>query len=416
PEAVRTFCEMIGIGKAENRADIGVLEYAIRDELNTVAPRVMCVLDPLKVVITNYPEGEVEERESPYFPTELAREGTRQVPFEREIYIEREDFMEEPPKKWYRLAPGKEVRLRYGYFIKCEEVIRDANGEVVELRCTYDPETSGGSAPDGRKVKGTLHWVSASRSLPAEVRLYDRLFAAEKPDAAPEGDFRTNLNPDSLIVFPNSRIEPSVAEDDTETRYQFERQGYFWRDPVDSTGSRLVFNRIVALRDSWDREQAKDETPKAAKEQPSKAPSPRERPNKKPASYERDLAREQNPVLARRLRRYEDDLGLPYDDADLLSGNEAVSDFFEAALQAYGSPQTLASAMVNDLLPLIDDDESILNLSVSPAQFGTLVQLVDDDKITSRVSRDVLTEMLESGRDPQDIVTEQGLEKVSDTS
>ena len=248
PEAIRAFCGLVGIAKADNRVDAAKLEYAIRDDLNMRVPRVMCVLRPLKVVITNFPEGETDWLDAPLYPHDVPLEGTRPVPFTRELHIERHDFMEDPPRRFFRLAPGREVRLRYGYFIRCEEVVKDEAGEVVELRCTYDPETRGGSAPDGRKVRGTIHWVSAEHSRPCEVRLYDRLFSTRDPD---RGDFLAQLNPDSLVVRPKARVEPSIAGDPPGTRYQFERVGYFISDEADSRPDRLVYNRTVPLRDTW---------------------------------------------------------------------------------------------------------------------------------------------------------------------
>ncbi len=253
PEAIRAFCDLIGVAKVDSRVDIEKLEYCIRDDLNTRAPRVLCVLRPLRVVILNYPEGQTEELDCPHYPHDVPKEGSRKVPFSRVLYIERDDFREDPPKKFFRLAPGREVRLRYAYFIKCVDIVKDPEtGEVTEVHCTYDPETRGGSAPDGRKVKGTLHWVSAGHALPAEVRLYDRLFLKPNPDDVPQGeDFKSYLNPESLVILRNSVIEPSVADDPPGSRYQFERQGYFCSDPVDSAPGALVFNRTVALRDTW---------------------------------------------------------------------------------------------------------------------------------------------------------------------
>jgi len=257
PEAIRAFCERIGVAKTESTVDIALLEHCIREDLNRRAERRMAVLDPLKVVIVNYPENQVEELEAINNPEDPSA-GTRTVPFCRELYIEREDFREEPPPKFYRLAPGREVRLRYAYFVTCQEVVKDPQtGQVVELRCTYDPQTRGGDAPDGRKVKATLHWVSARHAIEAEVRLYDRLFTTENPDDAPEGqDFRANLNPDSLKIVPAAKLEPSLASARPGDRFQFERLGYFCADP-DSSPDRLVFNRTVTLRDRWARIQKK---------------------------------------------------------------------------------------------------------------------------------------------------------------
>ena len=255
PEAIRAFADAAGVTRNTQRVEIGMFEHAIRHDLNMLVPRVLCVVKPLKVVLTNFPEGEVDWLDASYYPHDVPLTGSRKVPFTRELYIEREDFMEDPPKKFFRLAPGREVRLRYGYFITCQEVVKDAAGEVVELRCTYDPATRGGDAPDGRKVQGTIHWVSASHGVPCEVRLYDRLFAQPDPDDVPDDqDFLSALNPQSLVRETGAVVEPSVAADVADTRYQFERVGYFWRDPEDSRPEALVFNRIVGLRDSWAKE------------------------------------------------------------------------------------------------------------------------------------------------------------------
>ncbi|HZR22768.1 MAG TPA: glutamine--tRNA ligase/YqeY domain fusion protein, partial [Vicinamibacterales bacterium] len=252
PESLRDFCARIGVAKKENVIDVAQLEHSIREDLNRRAPRVMAVLRPLKVVIANYPEGQVEHVDVINNPEDEAA-GTRKVPFSRELFIEREDFMEDPPKKFFRLSPGKEVRLRCAYFITCTEVVKDAAGQIVELRCTYDPATRGGDSPDGRKVKATLHWVSAAHAIPLEVRLYDRLFASEDPERAAEGKtFLENLNPTSLEVLDRAVGEPSIAGSAVGTRYQFERIGYFCVD-LDSNPGALVFNRTVSLRDTWAR-------------------------------------------------------------------------------------------------------------------------------------------------------------------
>jgi glutaminyl-tRNA synthetase len=248
-EAIRTFCERIGVAKRENLVDMALLEHAVREDLNKRAPRVMAVLRPLRVVIEDYPEAQTEEFEIGNNPEDPSA-GTRAVPFSRVLYIERDDFMENPPKKFFRLAPGREVRLRGAYFIMCKEVVKDAAGEIVELRCTYDPATRGGDAADGRKVKATLHWVSAAHAADAEVRLYDRLFKSETPGDA--GDYLTDLNSASLEVVAGCKIEPSAASAPPATRYQFERLGYFCVDP-DSRPGFPVFNRTVSLKDSWAR-------------------------------------------------------------------------------------------------------------------------------------------------------------------
>jgi glutaminyl-tRNA synthetase len=248
PQAVRDFVKRVGVAKANSVVDIAMFDFSVREVLNKTALRRMAVLRPLKIVIENYPEGQSEELEAVNHPDDPAA-GTRRLRFGRELYIERDDFMENPPKKFYRLSPGREVRLRYAYFITCREVVKNRAGEVVELRCSYDPQTRGGNAPDGRKVQATLHWVSAADAVPAEVRLYNQLFARPDPNPA---DFIADLNPDSLEVLTDCRLEPALAAANTDDPVQFERQGYFCRDP-DSTPGRLVFNRTVGLRDTWAR-------------------------------------------------------------------------------------------------------------------------------------------------------------------
>ena len=258
PESIRNFCARIGVAKKANVIDVAQLEHAIREDLNKRAPRVMTVLSPLKVVITNYPEGQVEEVDVINNPEDPSA-GTRKVPFSRELYIERDDFREDPPKKFFRLAPGREVRLRCAYFITCTEVVKDAAGEIVELRCTYDPATRGGDAPDGRRVKATMHWVSAPHALDVEVRVYDRLFKVEDPEDTDEGQtFLDHMNPESLQVITHAKAEPSLATVAVGAQLQFERLGYFCVDPDSAAGS-LVFNRTVSLRDTWSKiEQRQD--------------------------------------------------------------------------------------------------------------------------------------------------------------
>jgi glutaminyl-tRNA synthetase len=282
PEAIRDFCDRIGVAKANSTVDVTLLEHCQREDLNPQVPRVLAVLRPLKLVIENYPEDQVEELDAPFYPHDVPKEGSRKVPFSRVLYIEQDDFAENPPKGFHRLSPGREVRLRYAYLVRCESVVKDpATGEIVEVRCTYDPATRGGSAPDGRKVPGTLHWVSADHAVPIEVRIYDRLFKVERPDLA-EGGFESTLNPQALEVLTAARIEPAALDPALGDRLQFERQGYFFRDPIDSSLDRPVFNRIVPLRDSWAQEVQKQAPapqkapePKAPKEpKEEKAPEP----------------------------------------------------------------------------------------------------------------------------------------------
>ena len=255
PAALRDFCERIGVAKAANIVDMGVLEFCVREDLEKRAGRVLGVLHPIKVVIEDYAEGKLEIIEAPFHPQDPAQ-GTRQVPFTRELYIEADDFMEEPPKGYFRMVPGGEVRLRNAYIIRCKEVIKDAAGAIIELRCIHDSDTLGKNPADGRKVKGIIHWVSASHSLPAEVRLYDRLYTIANPGHVKEGEHTDYLNPASLVVMANARVEPSLAAAKPDQRFQFERLGYFCLDR-DSTAAKLVFNRVVSLRDTYGKEQQK---------------------------------------------------------------------------------------------------------------------------------------------------------------
>ncbi len=264
PESIRTFCKTIGVNKFNSTIDYALLEHCLRDHLNATSPRVMAVLNPLKVVITNYPDSQTDELDAINNPNDESA-GTRIVPFSKELYIERDDFMEDPPRKFFRLAPGREVRLRYAYFITCNEMIKDDSGEITELHCTYDPATRGGDAPDGRRVKATLHWVSAEDALDAEVRLYDHLFTKENPEDTEDGrDFTANLNPDSLKVLTGCKVEPSVKNTPPLDRFQFERMGYFCTD-TDSTSGKLVFNRTVGLRDTWAKVQKQQQNQKKQK-------------------------------------------------------------------------------------------------------------------------------------------------------
>ena len=252
PESIRNFCERIGVARRDSTVDMALLEHCVREDLNNRAPRVMAVLRPLRVIIDNYPENQVEMLDAPYHPDD-PQMGSRNLPFTKILYIEADDFMENPPKKFFRLSPGREVRLRYAYFIRCESVIKDnKTGEILELHCTYDPQTKGGGAPDGRKVKATLHWVSAEHAITANVRLYNHLFSQPDPDGAKDGsDFKTFLNPHSLELLTDCRLEPGLAGAAPASRFQFERLGYFSVDPIDSSEMQIVFNRIVTLKDEW---------------------------------------------------------------------------------------------------------------------------------------------------------------------
>jgi len=399
-ESIRRFCDLIGVAKANNRVEFTMLEYAVRDDLNSKAPRVMCVLDPLKVVLTNFVEGTIENIEAPYWPHDIPKEGSRTVPLTREIYVERSDFMEDPPKKFHRLSPGAEVRLRHGYIIRCDEVVRDQDGNVVELHCSYDPETRSGKSSD-RKVKGTIHWVSATEGIPVDVRMYDRLFKVPNPDAVEEGQtFKDHLNPDSIKTV-RAIIEPSAANDTPETRYQFERQGYFYLDPVDFENGNRVWNRTITLRDTWSKKQAPTASKPAKKQDKSKAPVIKVDPLEGLDTATLALA---NSLT----QKY----GVSIEDGVFLALRDHVRAFFEEA--AGNDPQAVANWLIHELRPLLPA-EGLAAISFSAEQFSELVALHSDGTLSSRMAREVLEEMIASGSAPSDIVEARGLKQISDT-
>jgi len=409
PEAIVNFCEQIGVTRSESRVQISLLEHAIRDDLNFRAPRVMAVLDPLKVTITNFPDDETDWTEAPHWPREIDKDDAREVPFSKTLYIERDDFREDPPEGFFRLAPGREVRLRWAYFITCDEVVRDEDGTVTELRCSYDPETRGGDAPDGRSPDATLHWVSAEHAVPAEMRLYDRLFDVPVPEAG-DGDFTDHLNPDSLVTQ-TGYIEPAICDLPADQRVQFERQGYFWPDLEDSSADALVFNQIVTLRDAW----AEDDADTVDMEQKR-----REKEEAKRRQRERSMAAQRDPVddlspsQRARFDRYRDAFGLSRKDAAILASEDPLALFFEDVLETHDHPTAVANWILNELLGAIDE-RSLSDLPFDAAQFGRLVALIDEDVISTRAARTVLDEMLESGTDPETIVEERNLKQLADS-
>jgi glutaminyl-tRNA synthetase len=410
PSAVRSFCRSVGVTRSQSRVQMGHFEHALRDDLNEKAPRMMAVLDPLKVVVTNVEEGETEWLEASHWPRDIDKEGTREVPFTRELYIEREDFREDPPEDFFRLAPGREVRLRHAYFLTCEEVIRDDDGTVVELRCVIDPETRGG-APDGRSPDGTLHWVSATHGVPFEARVYDRLFDVPNPRAG-EGDFTEHLNPDSLTVQ-DGVLEPAAAETPDGRRVQFERQGYYWPDPEDSTDDHLVFNQIVSLRDTWGESDASLSREEIERQR-------REKERQKERQRERSLEGKTDPVellsdeQRARFDRYHDSMGVPREAAATVAGDDALAPFYEEALETYDAPAPIANWVVNELRGALGDRD-VEDLPFDAAAFATLVRLVDTDEITNRAARSVFEEMLSDGGDPEALVDARDLRQVDDT-
>jgi len=396
PESIRKFCDSIGIAKANSNVDIAQFEFCIRDDLNQKVPRVLCVLRPLRVVIENYPDNQVEMIDAPYYPHDVPKEGSRKLPFSKVIYIERDDFMENPSKGFYRLSPGQEVRLRHAYIIKCEQVIKDANGEIIELRCTYDPTTKSGADTSSKKVKGTIHWVSVDQAKQVEVRLYDRLFLKESPETLDD------VNPNSLEVLTNCYVEPAVLEEKPDVRYQFERQGYFYADPIDSINDKIVFNRIVQLKDSWSRT-IKIEAPKKEIKKPEE---------KQPAEVKQE-AITLSPEAEARLKHYQDNLGLNPEVAAIITKDAALSGFFEKVLSVYNNAGSVGNFIANELSRELKD-RNISDLSFNAAQIAELIELIDKGTISWNIAKDVFEEMLQKGGSPKAIVEAKGLMQISD--
>ena len=404
-KAVRDFCKMIGVAKTENRVDLSSFEYAVRNELNYTAPRVMCVLDPLKVIITNYDESDTTYLDAPYFPEDVGKEGTRPLPFTREILIEQSDFEENPSKGFRRLSPGEEVRLRYGYIIKCERVIKNEEGEVSELHCSYDSKTKSGAPTNQRKVKGTIHWVSATESLPAEVRLYDRLFSVSNPENVDEDKhFTDHLNVDSLVVLKRSRIEVSVASDPPEMHYQFERVGNFISDSKDSRPNNLVYNRTVTLKDTWKSSQEnKNEQPAqvkitSKKKQPSRAKNIIPRP--KPLS-EQQLSSANKMI---------DQFGIPEGDAKIFARNPTLMELFRSASEETDDYNALSKWCINEIPKNIMDLDSPL----SGKSVGELVKLRSLGKISSHSAKKLLRVVANTGKSINEILEEETYAMIDD--
>jgi len=410
PEAIRSFCELIGVSKANSLVDLGKLEYAVRDELNRTAPRVMCVLEPLRVVLDGIGEDEVREIEAPSFPPDVGVPGTRTVPLTREIYIERGDFRVEPPKGFHRLAPGREVRLRYAGIIRCEEVVTGEDGEVTELRCRLRADGEGDQA-----VKGVIHWVSAAHSVPCQVNLYDRLFTAERPDEADE--LLSHVNRASHRRLDGCRVEPSAAEAPAGARFQFERQGYVAVEA--SGGGGLVFNRIVELKASGKKPAAEAragagaEAEAAAAAARKKNPKAQTRPARLSRAEARERARARAPELAAKLERFTGELGLDREDAEVLTGDLALAGLLEDAVAAGARPAAAASWIVNELLGQLQG-RPVAEVPLGGGAIGELVRLVEDGTISTAGGKEVLAELVERGGAPAEIVERRGLRQVSD--
>lgn len=396
PESILNFCHLIGIAKANSMVDVAQLEFCIRDDLNTKVPRVMCVLDPLKVTIENY-EGSVA-LDASYYPEDVPKEGSRKLPFSREIYIERDDFSENPPAGFYRLTPEQPVRLKHAYIITCKEVIKDGSGNITEIIATYHPDSKSGSDTSGIKVKSAIQWVEANTAKTVEVRLYDRLYTCEAPEGVED------LNPDSLKIIKNALVEPALISEKPDVRFQFERQGYFYADPIDYTDEAPVFNRIVGLKDSWNKKNKADE---------GTAKPERKAPEKK-VQIEGEVA-PMSEVEQTRYAKYTNEFKLNSEVSNILARDEKLAVFFEAALSVHNSPITIANIVANEVARELKEKDAS-ELKFTAAQIAELVKMIDDEIISNKIAKQVFEEMAQSGENPSKIVEAQGLVQISDPS
>ena len=388
PESILNFCDQIGIAKANSMVDVAQLEFCIRDDLNTKVPRVMCVLDPLKVTIENY-EGS-EELDASYYPEDVPKEGSRKISFSKEIYIERDDFMENPPKGYFRLTPEQSVRLKHAYIITCKEVIKDADGKIVEIKAEYNPASKSGADTSGIKVKSAIQWVDAKSAKEVEVRVYDRLYSSESPEGLED------LNPHSLTVIKNALIEPAVITERPDERFQFERQGYFYADPVDYTDAKPVFNKIVGLKDSY-----------AKKKTTTEAPKPQAK--KVQVDGEVTAMSEAEQALFDKYSK----LGLNSEVANTLARDKQLSSFYEASLEVLNSPVNLANIVTNEVARELKQMQ-VSELKFSAKQIAELVKMIDDETISNKIAKQVFEEMVKSGDNPSQIVEAKGLIQISD--
>ena len=396
-ESILNFCDQIGIAKANSMVDVAQLEFCIRDDLNKKVPRVMCVLDPLKVTIENY-EG-YEEIDAPYYPHDVPKEGSRKIAFTKEIYIERDDFNENPPKDYFRLTPEQPVRLRHGFIITCKEVVKDTNGNIIEIKAQYHPNSKSGNDTSGIKVKSAIQWLSAKYAKKAEIRLYDRLFK----DEAPEG--LEDLNPNSLQIIKNALIEPAVIVEKPDERFQFERQGYFYSDPIDYTDENPVFNKIVGLKDSWAK--------KTKVTQSLTKPEPKKVEAKKVQTVGEEAAMSED--QKRLFDKYTNELGLNGEVANILARDENLSSFYDEALSTLNSPVGLANIVVTEVARELKEKQAI-ELKFDAKQIAQLVKMIDDETISSKIAKQVFEQMAKSGESPTKIVEDKGLLQISDPS
>ncbi|MCO4845915.1 MAG: glutamine--tRNA ligase/YqeY domain fusion protein [Sulfurovum sp.] len=395
PESIINFCDQIGIAKANSMVDVAQLEFCIRDDLNTKVPRVMAVLDPLKVTIVNY-EGS-EELDASYYPEDVPKEGSRKIPFSKEIYIERDDFMENPPKGYFRLTPEQSVRLKHAYIITCKEVIKDANGNITEIIAEYNPESKSGQDTSGIKVKSAIQWVDAKTAKTVEVRVYDRLYSSEAPEGIED------LNPHSLQVIKNALIEPAVITEKPDVRFQFERQGYFYADPIDYTDEKPVFNKIVGLKDSWGKKKKEDKH--ASK------------PQAKKVQIDGEVVPMSEAEQAL-FDKYTGEFKLNSEVANTLARDEKLSNFYYEALALSvpsPNPVGLANIVTNEVARELKE-KSVDELKFNPIQIGELAKMVDDETISSKIAKQVFEEMAKTGENPIQIVEAKGLVQISDPS
>ncbi len=390
PESILNFCESIGIAKANSTVDVAQLEFAIRDDLNTKVPRVMCVLNPLKVTIENY-EGS-EEIEASYYPHDVPKEGSRKIPFSNTIYIDREDFSENPPKGYYRLTPDQPVRLKHAYIITCKKIIKDDSGNIVEIKAEYHPNSKSGNDTSDIKVKSAIQWVDAKENKKVEVRVYDRLYKNEAPQGIED------LNPNSLKVIKDALIEPAIITDKADERFQFEREGYFYIDPIDSTDEKPVFNKIVGLKDSW------------GKKTEIKTPREKRKQVEKKVQIEGEAApmSETEQLL---FSKYTNELGLNNMVADILARDEQLSSFYKEALSILNSPVNLANIIANEVARELKETSK---LKFNANQIAELVKMVEDETISNKIAKQVFEDMAKRGENPKEIVEAKGLIQISD--
>uniref|UniRef100_UPI004048C79A glutamine--tRNA ligase/YqeY domain fusion protein n=1 Tax=Aliarcobacter sp. TaxID=2321116 RepID=UPI004048C79A len=398
PESILNFCDQIGIAKANSMVDVSQLEFCIRDDLNTKVPRVMCVLEPLKVTIENYKGS--EEIEASYYPHDVPKDGSRKIPFSKVIYIEREDFEENPPKDYNRLTLEQPVRLRHAYIITCKEIIKDANGNIIEIKAEYNPTSKSGSDTSGIKVKSAIQWVDAIQAKEIEVRLYDRLYSCEAPDGLED------LNPNSLHIIKNALVEPAVITDKADVRFQFERQGYFYADPIDYTDEKPVFNKIVGLKDSWAKKTKVVEDIAKTEVSPKQ-----ESKNLQVIGEVAPMSEEQKGLFD----KYTNELNLNSEVANILARDEKLSSFYEKALSKLNSPVSIANIVANDVAKELKEKQ-INELKFTASQIAELIKMVDDEIISNKIAKQIFEEMSQTGVNPSKIVEDKGLVQISDQS